>query len=126
MANKRRRNSEQEECTTSDYDNTNNKDETKYIICDTTPCAQYKIFIELYNDHVEKMHTYTCECCHRNLPSDYALNIHIDESHNPFAKKPLRYKCWDEECDFLGDSQKQREDHMRDVHGNAFISFSHH
>ena len=57
MALKRRRNSGQDECTTSNHDDVNETDEVNYIVCDTPPCVQYKISIDLYNDHVEKTHS---------------------------------------------------------------------
>lgn len=126
MAIKRRRNSEQEECITLNHHEINKTNYTNYIICDVAPCVQYKISIDLYNDHVEKMHTYTCEGCQANFPNEYALNLHIDESHNPFVKKPLDFKCWSKECGFLCKSQKEREKHLLNVHGNEFISFLHH
>ncbi|KAF2222485.1 hypothetical protein BDZ85DRAFT_176551, partial [Elsinoe ampelina] len=74
-----------------------------------------------YEIHYNKSHVNRCLECHRNLPTDHFLSLHIAENHDPImATKKDRgdktYACFVEGCDKVCATWQKRRLHLQDKH----------
>ncbi|CUM64295.1 uncharacterized protein PRCAT00001893001 [Priceomyces carsonii] len=97
------------------------------MTCDLPSCPSNSILFSNYyeyENHIVTSHNYICIECKRKFPSEYFLNLHIDENHNPLLKikqeqgtkifKCLQYS--DEGCKRFFSTPKKRRLHMIDKH----------
>ncbi|CAD7701939.1 unnamed protein product, partial [Ostreobium quekettii] len=62
-----------------------------------------------------------CSICHRRLPTEHLLSLHLSEAHDSFfaaqaAKKLCVFECLVEGCGKKFCGPQQRKQHLRDVH----------
>ncbi|PHH72457.1 hypothetical protein CDD80_4520 [Ophiocordyceps camponoti-rufipedis] len=74
-----------------------------------------------YEAHYHASHTHRCLDCHKNLPSDHLLSIHIEEFHDPLVsiqreKGERTYSCFVEGCDKKCRTHQRRRMHLIDKH----------
>ncbi|KAI1085866.1 hypothetical protein F5B20DRAFT_520106 [Whalleya microplaca] len=74
-----------------------------------------------YEVHYNKTHTNRCVECRKNFPSEYLLNIHIEECHDVFAavkreRGEHTYSCFVEGCDRKCRTPQKRRSHLIDKH----------
>ena len=84
------------------------------ITCNEQLCKDEVVPLHLYPTHVEAYHNNTCEECKGNFASDYMLEIHIDECHNPFHGP--RFHCFESECGDMFSSHGGRVKHLKERH----------
>ncbi|KAL5614776.1 hypothetical protein BROUX41_004865 [Berkeleyomyces rouxiae] len=74
-----------------------------------------------YEAHYARDHSYRCHECHRNLPSEHLLSVHIEECHDSFvALKRERgektFSCFVESCERKCSTPQKRRMHLIDKH----------
>ncbi|KAI5867953.1 hypothetical protein GGS23DRAFT_591762 [Durotheca rogersii] len=80
----------------------------------------FKTYAE-YESHHNRTHTNRCVECGKNLPSEYLLNVHIEECHDVFVavkreKGEHTYSCFVEGCDRKCRTPQKRRSHLIDKH----------
>lgn len=86
------------------------------ITCDEAPCSNNFIKLEHYTNHVENYHNNRCSKCQQNFVSNYILNLHINECHNPFINEFEQLSCFEPNCDVTFDTHQQRVQHLIEKH----------
>lgn len=98
-------------------------DDSSCIRCSFAPCSgQVFSSMERYEAHYYSIHSYICQQCGKNFPSDRFLDLHIDEWHNPFTeisrdRGEKVYKCFESGCEKVCSSPQKRRLHLIDKHG---------
>ncbi|PFH56929.1 hypothetical protein XA68_15755 [Ophiocordyceps unilateralis] len=98
-------------------------DEVVIMKCSLPP-HKHPITFNSYNDyeaHYHTFHTHRCLECHKNLPSDHLLSIHIEECHDPLIciqreRGEHTYSCFVEGCDRKCRTHQKRRMHLIDKH----------
>lgn len=75
-----------------------------------------------FESHYNQNHTNRCRECGKNFPSNYFLDLHLTENHDPIvATKRERgektYACFVEGCDKICLEWRKRRSHLVDKHG---------
>ncbi|CAF9922592.1 MAG: hypothetical protein HETSPECPRED_005096 [Heterodermia speciosa] len=71
--------------------------------------------------HYAKTHSNRCSECHRNLPTEHFLGLHISENHDPLAearraRDEKTYRCFVEDCEKICSTPQKRRMHLVDKH----------
>ncbi|KAL8794870.1 MAG: hypothetical protein Q9195_002582 [Heterodermia aff. obscurata] len=71
--------------------------------------------------HYAQAHCNRCSECHRNLPTEHFLTLHISENHDPLAearraRDEKTYRCFVEDCEKVCSSPQKRRMHLVDKH----------
>jgi hypothetical protein len=74
-----------------------------------------------YESHYNNFHTHRCLECRKNFPSEYLLEIHIEECHDPLVvikrdRGEHTYSCFVEGCERKCLTHQKRRLHMIDKH----------
>ncbi|KAL1895290.1 hypothetical protein Cpir12675_003307 [Ceratocystis pirilliformis] len=70
-----------------------------------------------YEAHYARDHSYRCYECHRNLPSEHLLDVHIEECHDAFtAVKRERGEKTVKSCERKCSTPQKRRMHLIDKH----------
>ncbi|XP_063710103.1 zinc finger protein 511 [Culicoides brevitarsis] len=90
------------------------------ISCNIPGCVNIFNSAREYESHYNSVHRYTCNTCHKHLPSPHLLDLHIEETHDSFfavtaARKP-NFACYVEECCHKSIDAAARRDHCIKVH----------
>ncbi|CCC71784.1 hypothetical protein NCAS_0I01160 [Naumovozyma castellii] len=100
--------------TAEDEDNDNS---TSRILCNEPPCVNNLIPLDSYPLHVSQFHDNICTKCDANLVTQYLLELHLVECHNPFVSsshQPLH--CFEKDCSQVFPTQMDRIDHLKNFH----------
>ncbi|XP_050416243.1 zinc finger protein 511 [Patella vulgata] len=104
-------------------DNANSDDYIEKIPifpCSITGCGEVFDNISRYESHYNTLHRNICTVCRRVFPSNYLLEIHLQEWHDAMfeilAAKQNMYQCLVEHCLEKFKSCKQRKKHMVELH----------
>ncbi|CAH2350401.1 hypothetical protein CLIB1423_01S09252 [[Candida] railenensis] len=93
------------------------------IFCNTPPCRELKFSsYEMYESHILSNHSHKCSECKKRFPSEFMLELHIEENHNPFftikkEKGEKVYRCFESTCSKVSSERRKRRLHMIDKHG---------
>ncbi|KAH8683300.1 hypothetical protein BGZ60DRAFT_367902 [Tricladium varicosporioides] len=82
--------------------------------CSLPPHSETLTFstYEEFEIHYSKTHTHRCLECRRNFPTEYFLNLHIEESHDSL----VAYQCFVEGCERKFSTKDKRRLHLIDYH----------
>ncbi|CAH02302.1 uncharacterized protein KLLA0_B08547g [Kluyveromyces lactis] len=86
------------------------------VLCSDPPCDHEWVPIELYPSHVSQMHENVCTQCLRNFASEYWMELHIEEFHNPFKNGNYRLRCLEQDCSMTFSNSNERIDHLKRHH----------
>lgn len=89
--------------------------------CEVSDCNDYFQSIADYEGHYNSFHRHSCSSCHRAFPSNYLLEIHIAENHDPLfqtlvASSKFMFRCLVEACPDKFTLEKERKDHLVKLH----------
>ncbi|CDO92432.1 unnamed protein product [Kluyveromyces dobzhanskii CBS 2104] len=85
------------------------------ILCTEPPCEHEWVDVELYPSHVDQLHANVCPQCSINLTSEYWLELHIEEYHDPF-REGCKLKCLEFDCPVTFDNSSNRASHLKTYH----------
>lgn len=90
------------------------------IVCSLVGCNRTFESLSRYEAHYNSTHRNVCSQCKRVLPSNYLLDIHLQEWHDSMfellaVKQPM-YQCLLQTCDLKFSSVKERKNHMIKIH----------
>ncbi|KAK7106238.1 zinc finger protein 511-like [Littorina saxatilis] len=90
------------------------------IPCGVVGCKQTFTSLLSYENHYNSVHRHTCITCHRNFPSSYLLEIHIQENHDPLfsilTARQSMYQCLVESCHEKFSTPDERRHHLIKAH----------
>lgn len=70
--------------------------------------------------HYNSVHRHSCTVCHRNLPSNFLLDLHLQENHDSFfavlSEKKASFQCFLPTCHHLSWTSAERRDHAIKLH----------
>ncbi|KAL2852913.1 hypothetical protein BJY01DRAFT_82709 [Aspergillus pseudoustus] len=74
-----------------------------------------------YEVHYQQAHVNRCTQCARNFPTDWFLNLHIEENHDPLiaarrARGEKTYGCFVQDCERKCSTPQKRRMHLIDKH----------
>jgi len=75
-----------------------------------------------HETHYRQAHANRCTECHKNLPTEHFLELHLSENHDPIVaarrdKGEKTFACFVEGCDKVCGDWKKRRSHLVDKHG---------
>jgi hypothetical protein len=88
--------------------------------CQAPYCqVKFKQLIDC-ESHYNSVHRHVCSVCHRSLPSNFLLELHIQETHDSFfavlSEKKPSYQCFLNTCPHLSSTSAERRDHAIKQH----------
>ena len=91
------------------------------IACEVKGCNEAFDTTNAYDVHFENSHRFSCRECKLNFPSNFLLDVHIDESHDSFftAKRErgeAHLVCLVESCSTKFKHEKERQQHLVNSH----------
>lgn len=90
------------------------------ILCTFDNCNSKNTIFNTYDEfeaHILNYHHHICQECTRKLPSEFLLDLHIEENHDPFFeikkdKGAHVYRCMNGQCKSSFKSKEERKEHM--------------
>jgi hypothetical protein len=106
----------------SSQSNHNHESQEPRYECNVKGCNFVGYSIQECEDHYNSKHMYECKECHKNMPTPYLLDAHIQETHDSYFQSMLDrneavYKCLVECCSEKFSSDKDRRRHLIENHG---------
>lgn len=90
------------------------------IVCSLVGCNRTFDSLSRYEAHYNSTHRNVCSQCKRVLPSNYLLDVHLQEWHDSMfelmALKQPMYQCLLQTCGVKFSSVKERKNHMIKIH----------
>lgn len=98
--------------------------EDRIITCSLPPRCNVKprqFTVSEYEKHYQKQHVNICYECDAELPTEYFLDLHLEEAHSPIFQARLSrdekvYRCFSQFCSELFASITSRRRHLEKVH----------
>jgi len=100
---------------TSELHEDHDSSDAEEFLCGEHGCQQTFRSVAAFQRHYQQWHRHTCIQCKKAFPTDHLLELHIEESHDPFfeiqeSKKPM-YRCYLPSCAQRFMTAAERKDH---------------